>query len=666
MHSGNKKFILICLALFFAFTSVFAQTEEENDEALKALDSGIQLLKRYFDRDSHWYILQSETGRSVRELIWFLEKQPLDTSLNVLESAMQDSTNRFVTRLPEHVPDSLQVRGYYPVDSLRNRLEEINTRLYKKYFVDELTVPVDLISNLDIKAGAIPPGEGKQLFDRHIYEFPDSLDIPDVIPESMLRSPREFREFLRLDSIRTSFIEQKRMAYNDSLVNACRDSIIANYRQERYEEELSSRKSRLIDSVRVNNYSVLKRYNNAVVRAVNDSILLVVGELAKYADLIDTTRVFMTNLKGEESSILLQNGNPYFSRVWLKNEQNDSLRVMVKSLDKRSMQLLIDDGVTISRFRPRQTKEFDFSTLKSGVSGLNGVQERYQRYTPWQYGGDGSFGFTQTYLENWKKGGQSALSLQMVLKGFINYSRYDGKVKWANSAEIRNGWIRPGGEDAELQKNDDKFAITSRFGVSAFKKWYYSSEMNFETQFFKGYKYPTSKHPDPRSAFLAPARTFFKIGLDYKPSKDFSLFISPLTAKNVFVRDTAMINQVSFGIDKDKRSQWEPGLNTDLFYRRKVTSDLTWETKFKLFINYGYPWKKLDSEWENLFVMRLTDHINMRMLVHFIYDRNVLFPVYDANDVRIDDRPKLQVREFITIGFSYKLNRMVTRARKKG
>jgi hypothetical protein len=481
----------------------------------------------------------------------------------------------------------------------------------------------------------------------------------------MMRSPREFRKFLQLDSMRNSYIEQKRMAYNDSLVNACRDSIIATYRQKRYEQEFNSQKNRLVDSVRINNFSVLKRYNDSVVRAVNDSIYLVVGELAKYADIIDTTRVTMTNLVGEESSILLQNGNPYFSRVWLKNEQNDSLRVMVKSLDKRSMQLLIDDGVTISRFKPRQTREFDFSTLKRGVSGLSGVSERYQRYTPWRYGGDGSFGFTQTYLENWKKGGQSALSLQMVLKGFINYSRYDGKVKWENSAELRNGWIRPGGEDAELQKNDDKFAITSRFGVSAFKKWYYSSELNFESQFFKGYKYPTSKHPDPRSAFLAPARTFFKIGLDYKPSKDFSLFISPLTAKNVFVRDTAMINQVSFGIDKDKRSQWEPGLNTDLFYRRKITSDITWETKFKMFLNYGYPWKKFDSEWENLLVVRLTDHINMRMLFHFIYDRNVLFPVYDANDIKIDDKPKLQMREFITIGFSYKLNRMVTRARKK-
>ncbi len=97
-----------------------------------------------------------------------------------------------------------------------------------------------------------------------------------------------------------------------------------------------------------------------------------------------------------------------------------------------------------------------------------------------------------------------------------------------------DGWIRPGGEESELQKNDDKLEFTSRFGVSAFKKWYYSAELNYETQFFRGYKYPTSSNPDPISAFMSPAKTFFKIGFDYKPNNNFSLLLSPLTLKNMY------------------------------------------------------------------------------------------------------------------------------------
>ena len=108
--------------------------------------------------------------------------------------------------------------------------------------------------------------------------------------------------------------------------------------------------------------------------------------------------------------------------------------------------------------------------------------------TPWRIGGDGTIGFSQTYLQNWKKGGQSAISSLIVMKGFANYSRADGKIKLENNAEIRNGWIKPGGKGAETQKNDDKFELTSRFSVSAFKRWYYSSELNFETQFFRSQK----------------------------------------------------------------------------------------------------------------------------------------------------------------------------------
>jgi len=666
MFSGKSKlFVLLPIILFNFVFQVRAQSGNSEEENTQTLKLGLRLLERYFEKNDSWYVMDPKTGESVRGLIHFIEKEPLDSILKVLNQSLGDSTYQYVYRLPEHVEDSLSVPGYFPVERVEQRMNLINSSLRKKYFEEELSVPVQLISGLEEKAGVIPPGEGRRLFDQGVYELPDSLQLPDVIPDSLMQSPTDFRRFLKLDSIKQSYIEQQRMAYNDSVVNAYRDSIVEEYRRRMYEQEFSRRKQQLTDSVKLNNYQVLKHYNDSVVAVVNDSIDLVVAELAEYADFVDTTRFTMTNLPGEESSVLLRNNMTGFSRFWLKNEQNDSLRLMVKSIDKRTMQLLIDDGVTFSRFRPRQAKEFDFSTLNRGVSGLTNVQEKYQVLTPWRLGGDGTVGFTQTYLENWKKGGQSALSLQIILKGFANWSRHDGKVKWENSGEIRNGYLRPGGEGAETQKNDDKFEITSRLGVSAFKKWFYSTEFNFETQLFNGYKYPTSDNPDPISAFLAPARTFFKLGLDYKPNNNFSLFLSPLTAKNVFVKDTVKINQTNFGIESGKRSYWEPGLNTDIFWRKNLTPQITYETKYKMFINYLQPSGNLDINWENNLVMQLTDHINMRMMVHFIYDEKVLFPVEDANGQPLEPKPKLQMKEFITVGFTYKINKQVTRTRRK-
>ena len=88
--------------------------------------------------------------------------------------------------------------------------------------------------------------------------------------------------------------------------------------------------------------------------------------------------------------------------------------------------------------------------------------KKYSIVTPWILGGDGTVGFTQTYLSNWKKGGKSALSTLVVLKGFANYSLR--KVKWENSIGNQKwgGW-NPA--DDKIQKNDDKFEVISRFGL---------------------------------------------------------------------------------------------------------------------------------------------------------------------------------------------------------
>ena len=82
-----------------------------------------------------------------------------------------------------------------------------------------------------------------------------------------------------------------------------------------------------------------------------------------------------------------------------------------------------------------------------------------------------------------------------------------------------------------------------------------------------------------------------------------------------------------------------------------------------MFVNYLQPRGNLDVSWENLFIVKLTQHINMRMLVHFVYDEKVKFPILDANGVQTGEKPKLQLQEFITVGFAYQINKQIRRTR---
>ena len=659
MYSGKIKFILpVFIYLFISFQS---SSQDKNTDS--TLVNSIELLKKYFYGQNNWHAVQPLFFQDIKGIVNFIENEPVDTVINNINN-YSDSGATYVYRLPENVEDSLTVPGYFPSFKLERELERIGVELQTEIRDKQIIIPEELTANLEEKLNLIPAGEGQKLFTDSIYTIPENLEIPDVIPDSLLISPVNFDKLRIKDSLRTKYIEQKRRFYNDSIVAAYIDSLTNDIKIRMFEQELEKRAGRLKDSVRLNNYQVLKAYNDSVSSEVNDSIDAILKILVEYADYIDTTYISILNLKGEVADVRLQNGNERYSRVWLKNEQNDSLGILVKNTGKRSMQMIIDDGVTLTRYKPKVTKDFDFSTLQKKTSDFTKVGKIYEVETPWSIGGDGNFGFTQTYLQNWKKGGKSALSSLMVLKGFANYSRADKKLKWENNAEIRNGWIRPGGKDYELQKNDDKFELTSRVGVSAFKDWFYSAEFNFETQFFKGFNYPTDENPDPISAFMAPGKTFWKLGMEYKPNKDFSMLLSPLTIKNVHVRDTVLIDQTKFGVDPDKKSFWEPGLNADMKYRMNITDDIDYETKYKMFINYKEPFRKFDINWENNFNMRLSDYISLRLFLHFIYDDNVLFPVYDSNDVKVGEKAKLQVKEFFSIGFVYKINHKVMKTKR--
>ena len=533
MFFKKTHFLLLISAILLSL-QLFGQTEP--DKNMESLQKGIQLVKRYFFEDETWKVTTSSMENDVKGLIHFIEDEPIDSILTSLDKSVVRIQN-YVYRKTEDVADSLSVPGYFQVEAVQTRLTEIKQLLSNEYSNTEIAVPVSLISAIENKVLQIEPGKGITLFTDSIYQMPDSLHIPEVIPDSLINNPDDFRKLLRIDSLRNNYIEKKRLEYNELLVTNYRDSVIQDYIDTRFESDLKKRTSEFIDSVKQNNLQVLEEYNSQVMKNVNDSIQFILLTMAAYADYIDSTQISITNLKDEKTNILLQQGNGQFARVWLKNEQKDSLSVLVKSIDKRTVQILIDDGVTISRFKPTENRQIDFSNLNKMMSGIDNLGNLYDAYIPWTFGGDGTVGFTQTYLENWKKGGKSALSLLMVLKGSANYSSQNNKIKWENSGEFRNGWIRPGDAESELQKNDDKFELTSRFGVSAFKRWYYGAELNYNTQFFRGYKYPTSQNPEPFSAFMAPARTFFKVGLDYKPNKEFSLFLSPLTVKNVYIRD---------------------------------------------------------------------------------------------------------------------------------
>lgn len=651
-------FILISVSIY-AETNPNDRKKETNTNSADSIQLGIDYLKKHIRAGNVWKSENPEILNTLNGLIHFAEDERIDTILVKLEKFQKTENFRYVNRSPMHVSDSLQIHGYLAHQAILEKMKQLDRAIWNGVDMKAIPLTEELKTAVANRVEPIPAGNEEEIIRRTHIVLPDSLKNVHAIPDSLMKTANDFNRIKKRQETRTLLLEAARQRFNSKISKQNLDSTIVAYRKYAVRVYSDSLQRQLHDSLKLQNLKVLSHYNDSIVRSVNDSINLFVHKLQQYAQN-DSVSIWVHSLSGKPSQIWLRNNQRSANRIYIKNEQNDSLAIRMMNLDKHSLGIAIDDDVTFNRIAQKQRRDFVFEKMNPNQK-LTKMEKKYQIVTPWDLGGNGTFGFTQTYLNNWKAGGKSSFSFLSVLKGYANYS--NPKLKWENSGELRNGWIRQGGDVNQTQKNDDKLELISRVGVSAFKKWYYSSEIDFVTQFFNGYNYPNKTKPI--SSYMSPAKTLFKLGLDYKPNKNFSLFISPITAKYVFVRDTARIDQTKFGVPKNSRSFWEPGLNADLRYKMDITSRISFETKYKMFMNYQEPFKKIDINWENVMVAQLTDRINMTFMLYLLYDDNVTFDTgkKDAAGKAIF-KPKLQTRELTTIGFSYKFNKRIYKQKK--
>lgn len=650
--------LLISISVFANSNPAF-RNDKKSSPSADSVKISIEYLKKRLQPNGIWQAGTPEILHLLKGLVDFAENEKIDTILVRLDRFQKQDNARYIYRNPTNVADSLNVRGFLPYSEIIEKMKQLDRAIWNGVDMTQIPLPEELKSASSSAMQPIARGDEEAILKQTNLILPDSLKNLQSIPDSLMKTTDDFDKIRRREQLRAKLLEEARVQHNSLIMKNNLDSAIRAYREFAVRVFSDSLQRNLRDSLQFKNQQLLAHYNDSVVRLVNDSIQRYVNTLQQFAQN-DSVGISIHSLSGKPAQLWLRNNHRMANRFYIKNEQNDSLAIRLMNLDKYSLGMAIDDDVTFNRMAQKQRREIVLDKM-SMEQKLNKIQKRYQILTPWDLGGNGTFGFTQTYLNNWKAGGKSSFSFLSVLKGYANYS--NPKFKWENSGELRNGWIRQGGDLNQTQKNDDKLQLTSRLGVSAFKKWFYSAEVDFVTQFFNGYNYPNDSVPI--STYMSPAKTLIKLGLDYKPNKNFSLFLSPITAKNVFVRDTALINQTRYGVPKNSRSFWEPGLNADIKYKMDINPRISYETKYRMFLNYQEPFKKVDINWENTVVAQLTDRINMTFMLYLLYDDNVTFDTgkKDENGKAIY-KPKWQTRELMTIGFSYKINKRIYKQKK--
>ena len=259
----------------------------------------------------------------------------------------------------------------------------------------------------------------------------------------------------------------------------------------------------------------------------------------------------------------------------------------------------------------------------------------------WTKKGDGFLQFMQNYVSgNWYKGGESNYSMVGSLTLEANYDNKN-KWKWDNKLEMKLGFLRSRTDSLhKFKSNEDLIRLTSKVGLQATKRWYYTLQLQAYTQFTQGYK---SNDPKVYSDFFSPFNLNLGLGMDYEAeTKDKRLTgtvnLSPVSINYRYVGRLAL--GPSYGLDEGKHSMVEFGPNMTADLTWKINDVVSWKTRLFGFTSF----KRAEIEWENTFELRVSKYISANLF---------LYPRFDDASNYDDDLGYWQFKEYSSVGFTY-------------
>jgi len=263
----------------------------------------------------------------------------------------------------------------------------------------------------------------------------------------------------------------------------------------------------------------------------------------------------------------------------------------------------------------------------------------------WITGGAYSLSIGQGSQSNWAAGGDDfSFTVNTSLRLFAFYKKT--KHSWDNTLDINFGYLNT--TSLGSRKNDDRFDLLSKYGLKLNKKFNLATLVNFRSQFLKGYTYPNNVKTFA-SAFLSPAYLVVSQGIDFKPNKELSIFVSPVTSRWVFVTDSTLSAKGEYGVKQHTHSINQNGAFATIGYQRAFNKMVSYKSRVDLFSNYQKDPQNVDVFMTNTLSAKVARIIAFSWNVDMIYDDDAR--LFGPNN----SSPGLQFKSIIGVGLQVKI-----------
>ena len=264
----------------------------------------------------------------------------------------------------------------------------------------------------------------------------------------------------------------------------------------------------------------------------------------------------------------------------------------------------------------------------------------------WKTGGLFNLNFGQGSQSNWAAGGDDfSLSIASYLGLYAYYK--NGRYSWDNTLDFNYGLVNS--TSLGTRKNDDRIDLLSKVGYELNPKLNLAGLFNFHSQFSKGYKYIGDTARDLLSNFMAPGYFLISVGLDFKPAKGLSIFVSPVSSRWTIVNNDSLAVKGSYGVSPGDKVKKEIGAFLNLSYITKLSKTISYNGRLDLLSNYEHNPENIDVMMNSTFAAKINKVLTGSVGLNLIYDDDVkLFgPDHDS--------PGLQLKQIIAVGLSVKI-----------
>ncbi len=268
------------------------------------------------------------------------------------------------------------------------------------------------------------------------------------------------------------------------------------------------------------------------------------------------------------------------------------------------------------------------------------AEEQVKKDSSWTLSGVAALNLTQISLSNWSAGGEDAIGFDVHFAYSADYKKK--KHLWQNRVEFAYGLNRT--ETDGSKKTNDKIYFSSTYGYELTKSLYFSSMVNFNSQFAKGYDYKT----EPRtliSRFMSPGYVMGGLGLTWNPKSYFTATLSAISWRGTFVSSNLLSNEGAFGVEPGKHLYSEMGGNLKVEVNYEFLKNMTIYSRLDLFSNYQDKPQNVDVRWDVLLNMKVNKWFSTNISTNMIYDDDTKIAQKDGSK-----GPRLQFKETLGVG----------------